>query len=238
MTFPEYPDTMKFASCGINELKLLQVCFREYDCMEVKEFCLSPAELKAIGEHKYFLSVEQGKEVTIDEAMQSFLAKYLQDWRREKQRRDNEEQKEEIEKYKYFRSKEAGYDIGEKTASEEWMQKYADIWREEKESLEQNGFYYVKVIVKNQRGLHLRPTSCIANLAIKFDCDVYVHKSGMVHYNFILNHKKYLNVKSIFSLLGLAALVGEELEFIAIGAEAKPALEAIATMVDSRCEEQ
>ena len=205
--------------------------------MEVKEIGLTPAELKAIGEHKYYLSVEQGKEVSIEDAIRSFLAKYLHDWRKEKQRRDNEEQKAEIEKYKYLRSKEAGYDIGEKTASEEWMQKYAHIWRAEKESLEQNGFYSVKVIVKNAKGFHLRPTSCLANLACQFDCDVYVHKAGMVHYNFILNNKKYLNVKSIFSLLGLAALMGEELEFIAIGTAAKPALEAIATFVDSRCEE-
>jgi len=49
----------------------------------------------------------------------------------------------------------------------------------------------------------------------------------MEYYNFILNGKEYLNVKSVLSLLQLDAGRGEELEFIATGVEADKALDAV-----------
>src|SRR6266478_5662726 len=118
---------------------------------------LTAAELKAIEEHKYFLSRERNTEVTIEEAIADFVQNVAEDWRREKLRRDNEDQRREIEKHKYLRSREEGRDIGRRPAAEEWCQKYAHIWRAERESLKQNGFQRVRVIVQNQDGLHLRP---------------------------------------------------------------------------------
>lgn len=125
---------------------------------------LTAAELKAIEEHKYYLSQRRGTEVTIEEAIADFVQNYAADWRNEKLRRDNQEQRQEIEKHKYLRSLQEGRDIGKTSAAEEWCQKYAHIWRAEHESLERNGFKRVLVTIQNKDGLHLRPASAVAGL--------------------------------------------------------------------------
>jgi len=204
--------------------------------MDAKKIDLIPSELAAIQTHKYFMSLNEGREVSIEEAIQDFVKKYRADWLREKQRRDNEEQIKEIERHKYFRSREKGYDIGSRTASEEWIGNYAHIWREEKESLQAHGFLQVKLVVENEEGLHIKPASKLAEIARSCDCDMYVHRRGMEYYNFVLNGKEYLNVKSVLSLLQLDATKGEELEFIATGAEAKEALEAVERMLKEQGE--
>lgn len=205
--------------------------------MDVKKIDLIPSELAAIQTHKYFMSLNEGREVSIEEAIQDFVEKYRADWLREKQRRDNEEQIKEIERHKYFRSREKGYDIGSRTASEEWIGNYAHIWREEKESLQAHGFLQVKLVVENEEGLHIKPASKLAEIARDCDCDMYVHRRGMEYYNFVLNGNEYLNVKSVLSLLQLDAIKGEELEFIATGAEAKEALEAVERLLKEQDED-
>ena len=194
---------------------------------------LTAAELKAIEEHKYYLSQQRGAEVTIEEAIADFIQHFADDWRQEKLRRDNLEQRREIEKHKYFRSLEEGRDIGGRSAAEEWCQKYAHIWRAERDSLEQNGFKRALVTVRNKEGLHLRPVSAVAGLAAKFDCDIYVHRDGMPYYNFQLEGRPYMNVRSILSFLSLGTSLGETLEFIATGAQAEEALQALAELLTS-----
>jgi phosphotransferase system HPr-like phosphotransfer protein len=49
----------------------------------------------------------------------------------------------------------------------------------------------------------------------------------MDYYNFVLNGKEYLNVKSVLSILQFDAAKGEELEFIATGVQAGEALEEV-----------
>jgi len=198
---------------------------------------LIPSELAAIEEHKYFMSLREGREVSIDEAIEDFVEKYRTDWLLQKQRRDNEEQIKEIERHKYFRSREEGYDIGSKTASEEWVGSYAHIWREEKESLQAHGFREVSLTVENEEGLHIKPASKLADLARNFDCDMYVHRRGIDFYNFVLNGKEYLNVKSVLSLLQLDAEKGEKLEFIATGVQADEALAAVESLLSQQDEE-
>lgn len=205
--------------------------------MDAKKIDLIPSELAAIQTHKYFMSLNEGREVSIEEAIRDFIEKYRADWLREKQRRDNEEQIKEIERHKYFRSREKGYDIGSRTASEEWIGNYAHIWREEKESLQAHGFRQVKLVVENEEGLHIKPASKLAEIARDCDCDMYVHRRGMEYYNFVLNGKEYLNVKSVLSLLQLDAIKGEELEFIATGVEAKEALEAVERLLREQDED-
>jgi phosphotransferase system HPr (HPr) family protein len=192
---------------------------------------LTAAELKAIEEHKYFLSQSRGQEVTIEEAIADFIKHYEDDWRREKLRRDNHEQRQEIEKHQYLRSQAEGRDIGRSSAAVEWCQKYAPIWRTERESLEKNGFRSVRVTVQDEAGLHLRPVSTVAELAERFDCDMYVHRAGMNHYNFLLDGRPYRNVRSVIGMLALGASQGDELEFIATGAEAEEALAALAELL-------
>lgn len=199
--------------------------------MDVKEINLIPAELAAIQEHKYFMSLKEGREVSIEEAILDFVDKYRTDWLREKQRKDSEEQIREIQKHKWARSSEEGRDIGSGAASEEWIEKYAHIWREEKESLQSHGFVEERVVVQIEEGLHIKPVSKLAEIAASHDCDMYVHRKGMQFYSFVLNGKGYVNVKSVLSLLQLDARKGEELEFIATGAQAKEALEAVARLL-------
>ena len=189
---------------------------------------LTAAELKAIEEHKYYLSQQRRKEVSIEEAIDDFVQHVAEDWRREKLRRDNLEQRKEIEKHKYLRSMAEGRDIGGYSAAEEWCQKYAHIWRHERESLERNGFKRIVVTIHNKDGLHVRPVSAVAALAAQFDCDIYVHKDGMTYYNFFLEGRPYMNVRSILGLLSVGAALGENLEFIATGSQAEPALKALA----------
>ncbi len=199
--------------------------------MNVKEVNLSPAELQAILEHRHAMSVAEGVEITLDEAIDHFLKHYWLDWMREKQRRDLLEQRQEIEKHKYLQSQKAGYDVGKAHAAEDWCEKYAPIWRIERESLERNGFLKIVVVIQNERGLHFEPASTLANLARNFDCEVYLHREGMDYYNFILQGHKYLNVKSVICLLTVAAQRGEKLSFIATGPQAKDVLAAIAAYI-------
>jgi len=192
---------------------------------------LTTTELRAIEEHKYFLSQRRGTEVTIEEAIADFVQNFAEDWRHEKLRRDNLEQRNEIEKHKYLRSMEEGRDIGKHSAAEEWCQKYAHIWRAESESLERNGFKRVLVTIQNIDGLHLRPASAVAGLAAKFDCDIYVHREGMSYYNFLLEGRPYMNVRSVLGFLSLGAALGDTLEFIATGSQAEQALKALAELL-------
>jgi phosphocarrier protein HPr len=201
--------------------------------MNIGEVNLSPAELKAVEDHKYFLSKTHNREVSIEEAIVDFIKTYSEDWKREKLRRDNLEQLNEIEKHKYFRSIEEGRDVGRSRAAEEWCAAYAGIWRSERESLERNGFKQIQVRIKDPNGLHMRPTSALASLATKYDCDVYVHKAGMPYYNFMLQGKPYMNVKSILLMLSLGIILGDSILFIATGSQAQEALDAIARELES-----
>lgn len=199
--------------------------------MNVKDINLTPAELQAILDHKRSMSVAQGGEVSLEEAIEHFIEHYELDWMQEKQQRDLAEQRHEIEKHKYLRSEKEGRDIGKARAAEEWCGKYAPIWRAEHESLERNGFLKMSVVIQNEQGLHFEPASTLAHLAQQYGCDVYLHRSGMDYFNFILQGKKYLNVKSVLCLLTVKAEKGELLEFIATGPQAKVALETIAAYI-------
>ena len=199
--------------------------------MNVKDINLTPAELQAILDHKRTMSAAHGVEVSLEGAIEHFIERYELDWMREKQRRDLAEQRREIEKHKYLRSEKEGHDIGRARAAEEWCEKYAPIWRAEHESLERNGFLKISVVIQNEQGLHFEPASTLANLAQQYSCEVYLHRAGMEYSNFILQGKKYLNVKSVLCLLTVKAEKGELLEFIATGTQAKTALENIAAYI-------
>lgn len=192
---------------------------------------LTAAELQAIEDHKYFLSQQRAGEVTIEEAIKDFIDHYAADWRKEKLRRDNLEQRQEIEKHQYLRSQAEGRDIGRSSAAEEWCQKYAHIWRTERESLQRNGFKKTVVTVTDADGLHVRPASAVAALATEYDCDIYVHRDNMAYYNFQLAGRPYMNVRSILGFLSIGAKQGDTLEFIATGAQADEALAALEALL-------
>ena len=192
---------------------------------------LTPSELLAIEEHKYFLSRERGTEVAIEDAIADFLRRFAEEWRRQKARRDILDQRSEIEKHRYLRSQELGRDVGSSAAALEWCEKYAGIWRAERESLERNGFRRRSMAVVNPRCLHLRPWSAIAMTVRAFDCDVYVHRDGMPYWNFTLERRPFMNVKSVVNLLSMGIALGDTLEFLAMGAQAEPALDALVELL-------
>ena len=199
--------------------------------VSASHFELTPAELKAVEEHKYFLSQQRGHEVTIEEATADFLARFAQAWRQEKLLDDNRAQRLEIEKHKYFRSMEQGRDIGRASAAAEWCEKYAYIWRAERESLERNGFKRATVAMKNPGGDSMRFWSSLAELTVRYDCSLYVNKAGMAYWNFIMAGQPYMNAKSAIGLSSLDIAAGDWLEFIATGAYASQALEAVAKLM-------
>jgi len=192
---------------------------------------LTPAEFRAVEEHKYFLSQQRGHEVTIEEATADFLARFAQAWRHEKLLNDNRDQRSEIEKHRYFRSMEEGRDIGRAAAAAEWCEKYAHIWRAERESLERNGFERVTVDVQSAAGRPINFRSGLAALTVRFNCSLYVHKEGMGYWNFIMAGRQYMNVKSTVGLLSLNIAKGDQLEFIATGAHATEALAAVTKLL-------
>ena len=202
--------------------------------MNVKEINLTPPELSAIIEHRRLMAEKHGADVSLEQAIEHFILHVRVDWLKEKLHRDTEAQREEIEKHKYCRSQDEGRDIGKAAAAEEWCMKYAHIWRAECESLERNGFLKVEVVIQAEHGLHIKPASTLALVASRFACEVYLHRDGMDYYNFILQGKRYMNVKSILGLLSVAAQKGDALEFIATGPEAQPALDAIVGLIQSQ----
>jgi len=206
--------------------------------MDVKDINLTPAELQAILEHRRLMSLAQGGEVSLEQAIEDFVKHCRLHWLREKQRRDNVDQIHEIEKHKYFRSLEERHDIGRHLAAEEWCTKYAYLWRKERESLERNGFLQANVILKDEKGLHLQPAATLASIAQDYDCDVYIHHGRMDCYNFVLQGKKYLNVKSVLGLISLNAVQGDGIEIIGAGPDAKKALIQIAKYVNKDFEAQ
>jgi phosphotransferase system HPr-like phosphotransfer protein len=191
----------------------------------VKEIYLIPSELSAIETHKYFLSEREGREVSFEEAMIDFIDKYEADFLCHKQSEDNQEQYREIQKYRWIESEKEGRDIGSTKAAMEWIEKYGGVWREDRESLEKNGFIGQVVEIKHRYGIHINIPK-LAVIASDFDCDMYIHKNRMEHYNFrLFGKKEYLNVKSILSPKLIEASHGESVELIATGGRARDALD-------------
>lgn len=206
--------------------------------MKVEDVNLSPAELHAILEHQRSMTLSQGIEVSLETAIEDFVSHCRESWMHEKQHLDNVEQIKEIEKHKYFRSMEERHDIGKKAAAEEWCLRYAHLWRAERESLERNGFLQAKVELQAEKGLHIQPAATLARLARKYNCEVYLHHKKIDYCNFVLQGKKYLNIKSVIGLLSVTADKGDVLEIISTGSQAKDALEEIAKYINEAFQTQ
>jgi hypothetical protein len=88
-----------------------------------------PSERRAILVHRFFLSMEQKREVPLEESIQSWEQGPAKQWRSDKMRRDGREQLREIERHKYHLSQSAGYDVGWERAAQDWVEKHAAAWR-------------------------------------------------------------------------------------------------------------
>lgn len=188
---------------------------------------LLPSELKAVEEHKYYMSLTRGQPVSIDEAIGDFVQSHRGRWLQEKQQQDTREQIREIEKHKWYRSEEAGYDVGRSTASQEWISRFAGSWRQARESLEANGFRTARLVLENRGGLPAEAGQNLNEIALSYDCDIYVHWTGMDCHSFIVSGKAFLDAKSPCFRRQFEVAIGEEIEVIATGTEAGRALEEI-----------
>ncbi|MDO8913017.1 MAG: HPr family phosphocarrier protein [Phenylobacterium sp.] len=82
------------------------------------------------------------------------------------------------------------------------------------------------VEIVNKRGLHARASAKFVKMASTFDAEVTVSKDGST-----------VDARSIMGLMMLAAGPGCCIEIQAEGAEAGPALEALAKLVANRFDE-
>lgn len=82
------------------------------------------------------------------------------------------------------------------------------------------------VEIINKRGLHARASAKFVKMASTFDAEVTVSKDGQT-----------VDARSIMGLMMLAAGPGASIEIAAEGAEAAPALDALAKLVADRFDE-
>ena len=83
------------------------------------------------------------------------------------------------------------------------------------------------VEICNERGLHARASAKFVKLAAAFDAEVTVTRDGTT-----------VDARSIMGLMMLAAGAGSKVELAAEGPEAQEALDALASLVADRFEEE
>ena len=82
-------------------------------------------------------------------------------------------------------------------------------------------------VIPNKRGLHARAAAKFVMMAERFDSSVEVLRDG-----------QSVSARSIMGLMMLGACKGAEIELRAEGWDAKEALDALATLVESGFDEQ
>lgn len=188
---------------------------------------LTPAELQAIEDHKYFLSLERGSEVTIDEAITDFAERYASSWRRDKARRDALAQLHEIDVRRRARSAAEGREVSRAEFAIEWCNHHAAAWRSERESLESNGLFHLEFSADHTALAPVLSGSTVASIVEPFDCDVYVHGRGILRGSFVLDGRAFAHARSVRSVPALEVAKDRKLEFLATGAQASAALSAL-----------
>jgi phosphocarrier protein HPr len=83
-----------------------------------------------------------------------------------------------------------------------------------------------EVTIRNKRGLHARAAAKFVKLACSFEAEVMVVKNGTT-----------VSGRSIMGLMMLAASPGCSLELRAEGPAARPAIEALASLVRNKFDE-
>jgi len=83
------------------------------------------------------------------------------------------------------------------------------------------------VEIVNERGLHARASAKFVKVAAGFDAEVRVSKDGQT-----------VDARSIMGLMMLAAGIGSFIDIAAEGAEAAQAVDALASLVSARFDEE
>jgi phosphocarrier protein len=85
------------------------------------------------------------------------------------------------------------------------------------------GALYGEFQIVNKKGLHARATAKFVQCAGRYDADITVSRCG-----------ETVGATSIMGVLTLGAGIGSTITIVATGAEAKPALEALAALIADR----
>ena len=85
----------------------------------------------------------------------------------------------------------------------------------------------LKFTIKNELGLHLRPSSKLSQLASKYPCEIWITKDN-----------KKVNAKSVLGITMLAAGKGSELEIEFDGDQENQALSDIENFLNSNFHEE
>ncbi|KUO77084.1 MAG: hypothetical protein APF77_23615 [Clostridia bacterium BRH_c25] len=80
----------------------------------------------------------------------------------------------------------------------------------------------IDIEVKNKTGLHARPASIFVKETLKYKSDIKVVK----------NNKEY-NAKSIISVLGMSASMGDTITLLISGDDEKKAVDALKELFES-----
>ena len=81
-----------------------------------------------------------------------------------------------------------------------------------------------KVVIRNRLGLHARPAMSFVDLAGTFQATITVRRLGE-------DAPEEVDGKSIMQMMMLAATQGTELEILADGPDATPAVEALSQLI-------
>jgi phosphocarrier protein len=85
------------------------------------------------------------------------------------------------------------------------------------------GALYGEFQIVNKKGLHARATAKFVQCAGRYDADITVSRCG-----------ETVGATSIMGVLTLGAGLGSTITIVATGAEAKPALDALAALIADR----
>lgn len=80
-----------------------------------------------------------------------------------------------------------------------------------------------KVKVRNEAGLHARPSSVLVKAASEFESDLFIEMYGY-----------RINGKSILGLMTLAAEYGSEMELIVDGPDEEEAMEVLSRLFENK----
>ncbi len=80
----------------------------------------------------------------------------------------------------------------------------------------------VKIVLKNQTGLHARPASILVTEAGKFKSDIYILKDG-----------REINAKSILGVLSMGARKGDEITIKISGEDEEQALSRLTELLEN-----
>lgn len=88
----------------------------------------SPAEMREIERHKYFLSERAGRDIGFEAAAADWLEHHALAYREARQASMLRMQSQEIARHTWIESEKAGRDLG-RAAALDWVLKYAAQWR-------------------------------------------------------------------------------------------------------------